>query len=392
MIHYGRHTTNWRDAWAVARQVHSKSLTQGPKIQEFEYAVAKRVGAQFAVAVSSATAGLHLALLALELRPGSEVLTSPISFVSSSNAALYCQLNPKFIDIDPDTLNISIPATIQELSVNGNIGAVIPVHMGGAPCELEELSKMASKLGVGIIEDAAHGLGGFYPNGKPIGSCCHSDMTVFSFHPVKSVTTGEGGVITTNNKELYKKLLLLRSHGITGDSDTSTDQMFGFTQGIENIWYHEMRTLGYHYRLSEIQAALGVSQIKKLKKFIKKRSVIANQYDSLLKDIPYIELTQTAFRTISAHHLYIVKLDFSRLEKSRNAIMRELRALGIGSQVHYKPIPLNPYYKFLGYQTSHLPNAMDYYSRCLSIPIYPKLSLRKQHKIVKSLIKVCSAE
>jgi dTDP-4-amino-4,6-dideoxygalactose transaminase len=374
---YGKQSTNLRDAIVVGWQVWRKSLTQGPKIQEFESVVASKVGAKYAVAVSSATAGLHLALLALELEPDSEVATSPISFLSSSNAALYSGLKPRFIDIDPDTLNISVAKTVDAVTQIDSITALIPVHMAGAACEMEE-----------IIEDAAHALGGFYSNGQPVGSCAFSDMTVFSFHPVKSVTTGEGGVVTTNNEDLYRKLLRLRSHGINQLDDALVDNILGYTDGVKNPWYHEMQVLGYHYRLSEIQAALGVSQMRKLDKFVSKRRQIANYYDCLLKNNSVVKGTQVKSRDKSAHHLYVAHIDFSVISISRNELMNKLRDVGIGTQVHYRPIPTQPYYVSRNYSVDNLPNCMDYYSKCLTLPIYPGLTKRDQRMIVSTLLRL----
>jgi perosamine synthetase len=382
---YSKQSTNLRDALIVGWQVWRKSLTQGPKIQEFESAVATKVGAKYAVAVSSATAGLHLALLALELEPDSEVVTSPISFLSSANAALYSGLKPRFIDIDPDTLNISIPQTIDAISKYDSIRALIPVHFAGAACEMEELSKVAKDNGVGIIEDAAHALGGFYSNGQPVGSCAFSDMTVFSFHPVKSVTTGEGGVITTNSESLYRKLLRLRSHGINQLDDPITDPILGYTTEIKNSWYHEMQVLGFHYRLSEIQAALGVSQLRKLDRFVAKRRKLARNYDCLFAKSSAIRVCQLSSREWSAHHLYVISIDFSKLKISRNQFISFLKEAGIGTQVHYRPIPTQPYYRKLGYQSTLIPNSTDYYSKCLSIPLHPQLTHRDQRKIVTKI-------
>jgi UDP-4-amino-4,6-dideoxy-N-acetyl-beta-L-altrosamine transaminase len=385
---YGKQSTNLRDAIVVGWQVWRKSLTQGPKIQEFESVVASKVGAKYAVAVSSATAGLHLALLALELEPDSEVATSPISFLSSSNAALYSGLKPRFIDIDPDTLNISVAKTVDAVTQIDSITALIPVHMAGAACEMEEISKICKDRGVAIIEDAAHALGGFYSNGQPVGSCAFSDMTVFSFHPVKSVTTGEGGVVTTNNEDLYRKLLRLRSHGINQLDDALVDNILGYTDGVKNPWYHEMQVLGYHYRLSEIQAALGVSQMRKLDKFVSKRRQIANYYDCLLKNNSVVKGTQVKSRDKSAHHLYVAHIDFSVISISRNELMNKLRDVGIGTQVHYRPIPTQPYYVSRNYSVDNLPNCMDYYSKCLTLPIYPGLTKRDQRMIVSTLLRL----
>ena len=388
MNSYGKQSTDLRDAFAVGWQVWRKSLTQGPKIQEFESAVASKVGAKYAVAVSSATAGLHLALLSLNLEPDSEVVTSPISFLSSANAAIYSGLKPRFIDIDPNTLNISEAQTVDVIKQNNSIKALIPVHMAGAACNVEALSKICRERGVAIIEDAAHALGGYYSNGQPVGNCEFSDMTVFSFHPVKSVTTGEGGVITTNNEDLYRKLLRLRSHGINQLNDPLNNQILGFTNGNKNLWYHEMQNLGFHYRLSEIQAALGVSQMRKLEKFISKRRKLAKNYDALLRNVPEVKLTQTGDRDLSAHHLYVILVDFTKCVISRNDLMLQLRSAGIGSQVHYRPIPTQPYYQRLGFTCSMLPNAMEYYAKSLSIPLHPKLKMRHQKRIVKVLTQV----
>lgn len=385
MNSYGKQTTDLRDALVVGWQVWRKSLTQGPKIQEFESAVAVKVGAKYAVAVSSATAGLHLALLALELEPNSEVVTSPISFMSSSNAVLYSGLKPRFVDIDPETLNISEARTIEAITKSDSIRALIPVHMSGAACEMAELSKVCREKGVAIIEDAAHALGGYYSDGQPIGSCAFSDMTVFSFHPVKSVTTGEGGVVTTNNEDLYRKLLRLRSHGINQLDDLLTDPILGYTNGVKNPWYHEMQVLGYHYRLSEIQAALGLSQMRKLDQFILSRRKLSQNYDSLIKSIPGVFPTQLKNRALSAHHLYIVRIDFSRISISRAQLMNELRRHGIGTQVHYRPIPTQPYYRSLGFNTELLPDSMAYYAECLSLPLFPKLKFRQQKQIISKL-------
>ncbi len=389
MNSYGRHSTNWRDAFTVGWQVKNRSLTQGPRIKEFEDSVAKKVGSKFAVAVSSATAGLHIALEALELDAGSEVATSPISFVSSANAAFYAGLKPVFIDIDPQTLNISTELLKSKIQESPNIRAVIPVHLAGTPCDMESISMISSAPEIRIVEDAAHALGAKYKDGSYVGSCKYSDMTVFSFHPVKSVTTGEGGVITTNNEILYRKLLRLRSHGINQLDDPLEDKLLGSTDGKRNLWYHEMQVLGFHYRLSEIQAALGVSQLRRLERFIDNRRTIAKRYDLLLFNVPGLVTTQASTRDLSAHHLYVMRIDFSQLSLSRNDFMSELKSVGIGTQVHYRPIPTQPFYAKMGYDIDSIPEAMAYYSECISIPIFPGLRVRDQKKIaarIKSII------
>jgi UDP-4-amino-4,6-dideoxy-N-acetyl-beta-L-altrosamine transaminase len=387
---YGKQSTNLRDALVVGWQVWRKSLTQGPKIQEFESAVAIKVGAKYAVAVSSATAGLHLALLALELEPKSEVLTSPISFLSSANAALYSGLKPQFVDIDPVSKNLSPQRLHQILSSNSQVSAVIPVHFAGLPCDMKTIHEISSSHGVRIVEDAAHALGASYADGSLVGSCKYSDMTVFSFHPVKSVTTGEGGMITTNNYHLYQILLQLRSHGIVQKDDELQDNILAFTGGVRNPWYHEMQRLGFHYRLTEIQAALGLSQLKKLSKFINSRKAIAKRYDKILSDVPGVTPIQGENRESSAHHLYVIEIDFSKFTISRARLINVLKEFGVGTQVHYRPIPSQPYYKALGYSTNSLPVAMDYYSKCLSIPIYPNLRKRQQRRVVSILKSILS--
>lgn len=385
MNSYGKQSTNLRDALVVGWQVWKKSLTQGPKIQEFELAVAKKVGAKYAVAVSSATSGLHLALLALDLEPKSEVVTSPISFVSSANAALYSGLTPRFIDIDPVSKNLSPELLHQLLSSNSKVSAVIPVHFAGLPCDMRTIHQLSARYGFKVVEDAAHALGASYEDGSPVGSCKYSDMTVFSFHPVKSVTTGEGGMITTNSYKLYLKLLQLRSHGIVQNDADLQDDLLGFTDTVRNPWYHEMQRLGFHYRLTEIQAALGISQIKRLGRFIDCRKAIAERYDQMLSDVPRITPIQRNYRENSAHHLYVIEIDFSEVNFSRARLMNILKDSGIGTQVHYRPIPTQPFYRRLGYTTDTLPEAMDYYSKCLSIPIYPKLKSWQQRRVVSVL-------
>ena len=374
-----------RDAIAVAWQIRTKSLTQGPKIEEFEALVASYTGAKYAVAVSSATAGLHIALLALELPEESAVATSPISFVASSNAVLYVGLKPIFVDIDSSSINISPSLLESNCSNNPSISAVIPVHFAGRSCDMEAISKVAQKFKLRVVEDAAHALGGHYPSGEKIGSCRYSDLTVFSLHAVKSVTTGEGGVITTNDYDLYLKLLRLRSHGINKLQDTIQETSLGFSDGEMNPWYYEMQALGFHYRLSEIQSSLGCSQIKKLDSFMNSRFQLASEYDKAFSFEENIRSAQTGSKEFSGNHIYPIRIRFDRLEINRAQLMRKLSDLGIGTQVHYLPIPLHPYYKKLGYLTSSIPEAMNYYAQCLTIPLFPRLSKKKQRFVIHSL-------
>ena len=375
------------DALRVARQVKFRSLTQGTQIKEFENSVADYVGSKYAVAVSSATAGLHLAHLAIGHPPGSNVATSPISFVASANTIIYAGHTPFFVDIDFDTGSMSVDK-LNDLINQINISTVVPVHYAGLPCDMQRIHEVCKEKNIYIIEDAAHALGATYNSSEKVGSCAYSDITVFSFHPEKSITIGEGGMITTNNEELYHKLLKLRTHGIQQKEVGFQNKILGYTDGQQNLWYYEMDSLGYHYRLTEIQAILGHSQMKKIDRFMKKRQVIAKRYNKYLSKIKNIKKSQSKITSISANHLYTIKIDFTKIKTSRNDLMNKLRKIGIMTQVHYIPIPLHPYYKGLGYDVDNLPDTMNFYSQILSIPIYPKLSITKQFKVYKNLKKL----
>ena len=390
MIPYSKQSISIIDALRVARQVKFKSLTQGNQIQKFENSVADYVGSKYAVAVSSATAGLHLAHLAIGHPIGSNVATSPISFVASANTIIYSGQTPFFVDIDFDSGSMSVDK-LTDLINQTKISTVVPVHYAGLPCDMKRIHEVCKEKNISIIEDAAHALGATYDSGEKVGSCTYSDMTVFSFHPVKSITTGEGGMITTNNKKLYDKLLKLRTHGIERKEVGFQNKILGYSDGQPNLWYYEMDSLGYHYRLTEIQAMLGYSQMKKIDKFMKKRKAIAKRYDKYLsniKNIKNIKNSQSKNNSGSANHLYTIKIDFTKIKSSRNDLMNKLRKIGIVTQVHYIPIPLHPYYKQLGYDVDNLPNTMNFYFQILSIPIYPKLSILKQFKVYKNLNKL----
>jgi UDP-4-amino-4,6-dideoxy-N-acetyl-beta-L-altrosamine transaminase len=391
LIPYGKHTTTWLDAYRVARQVKSDSLTQGKKIEEFEKAIASYVGAEFAIAVSSATAGLHLAMLALKLPADKKVVTSPISFVATANAIQYADLEPLFIDVMETTGNISADIYSDLCRKDSNIGAVIPVHFSGQSCDMEKIYSTSKKNGIRIIEDAAHALGGSYSSGMKIGNCKYSDMTVFSFHAVKSITTGEGGVITTNNPDLYNELLKLRSHGITKLSSNFANNLLAFSNKEVNTWYYEMQNLGFHYRITDIQAALGLSQMKKIHRFMKNRIAGAKYYDLMLQNSNLIKPLSVESRNLSGNHIYPVLIDFTKISINRNQLMKEMKLRGIGTQVHYQPIPLQPFYNSKGFDMNSLPNALAYYNKTLTLPLHPKLKRRQQKRIIKEIQNLVTA-
>jgi perosamine synthetase len=385
LIPYGKHNVRLTEALKVAWQVRFRSLTQGSRIDEFEKKVAQYVGANYAVAVSSATAGLHLAMLALDLPQKSKVITSPISFVASANSILYAGHRPVFIDIDNNTVNLDLDLIESQIRLDPEVRAIIPVHFAGLPCDMRKLSQTAKANGIRIIEDAAHALGASYQDGQKVGSCSFSDMTVFSFHPVKSITTGEGGMITTNDYDLYKKLIRLRSHGINKLDDEFRNQILSTTAGEANPWYYEMIELGFNFRLTEIQAVLGISQMKRLEHFIIKRARLSKNYQELLKNSSKISLAQKGQIIGSANHIFPIRINFSATKQSRNKLMTLLKEKGITTQVHYIPIPAQPYYQQLGYSISDIPNAFSYYEETLTIPLFPSLRWREQRKIFKLL-------
>jgi UDP-4-amino-4,6-dideoxy-N-acetyl-beta-L-altrosamine transaminase len=376
MIPYGHQWVDNQDRRAVAAVLKSDFITQGPAIDKFEAALCAYTGARFAVAVSNGTAALHLACMASGLRPGEEVITSAITFVASANCALYCGARPVFADIEPDTLNIGVEY-VRKL-ITGKTRIIIPVHFAGQPCDLRAFKVLARKNRICLIEDAAHALGAEY-RGAKIGSCKYSDMAIFSFHPVKSITTGEGGAILTNSRRFYDRLRCLRSHGITKEN---------LSNPSEGAWYYEMRELGFNYRICDIQAALGLSQLKKLDRFIQKRHSIARQYTAAFRNNPYFDISADTAGTVSALHLYPLRLKNVLLGK-RKAIFSRLRETGIGVQVHYIPVYLQPYYRNLGFRPGLCPNAEDYYNRAISIPIYPSLSKAQVKLVIERVFEVC---
>ena len=355
---YGKQSLSFSDYFSVLSVLASPFLTCGPKVKEFEKAICDYTGAKYCVAVSNATAGLHLAMLAIGITQGDEVITSTNTFLASSNCVLYAGASVKFADIEPDTANID-PVEIEK-QITPNTKCIIPVHFAGQSCDMERIDKIAKKHNLFIVEDAAHAIGSDYKDTK-VGSCKYSDMTVFSFHPVKTITTGEGGAITTNNKELYEKLLALRSHGMYKDLD------------MINNWKYEMRELGFNYRMTDIQAALGVSQLKKLEKFKKRRRKIVDYYNKHLS-LPHLiekEFSNAWF------HLYPVMV------RNREDFYHRAKKMGLNLQVHYIPVHTQPYYKNLGFKEGDFPNAEIYYKKCISLPLYPDLTTKDLKEIVK---------
>tara|TARA_B100001057_G_scaffold499894_1_gene612372 strand:- start:571 stop:1758 length:1188 start_codon:yes stop_codon:yes gene_type:complete len=383
IIPYGKHYIDEDDIKSVVDVLKYKNLTQGDEIEKFEQAIAKYVGSKYAIAMSSWTAGLHIANMALGIKEGDKVITSPITFAATSNSVIYCGAEPIFSDIDSNTVNISPKKLEETIKNNSNIKAIIPVHYGGLPSDMESISLIAKKYNLSIIEDAAHALGAKYPDGSMVGSCNFSDMTGFSFHPVKSIAAGEGGMITTNNEDLYRKLLRIRSHGINKLDDKILNKKNAYTNNIKNPWYYEMQEIGYNFRITDFQCALGRSQLKKLPLFLSKRKSLAKFYDKNFKSVENITTLHNNFRDFSSHHLYVIKINFEKVNVSRAELMKSLMDKGIYTQVHYIPVVLHPYYCKLGYSSNSITNSMKFYSECLSIPMYYELENKDQLKIIE---------
>lgn len=389
-IPYGQHYLDSDDIDAVVRVLKSGVLTQGVESSLFESDFAAYVGAKYAVAISSATAGLCLAMRALGLSERDAMLTTPISFVASSNSARYVGADVVFCDIDSETVNISLLEVERTLAMNKkNIKVILPVHFAGLPVDMEKLSKIVSKYNdISIVEDACHALGARYPTGEQVGSCKYSAMTVFSLHPVKAIAAGEGGVITTNNEILYRRLIRLRSHGINKLDDLFTNQSQAFTNTVLNPWYYEMQELGFNYRLTDFQAALARSQLKKIDSFLSRRKLIAEKYDEYFFDNFTIKPIQFN-RKFSGNHLYLVSINFTNVKNGRAGLMRELIAKGIFTQVHYLPIYRHPYYSAMNkYDLSDFKFSELYYQSCLSLPIYYSLSDADQSYVIKTLLEL----
>lgn len=381
-ITYGRHFLEEDDIAAVTDVLRHGWLTQGPKVAEFEAAVAAQVGVRFAVAVNSGTAALHVATLAAGLRPGDILVTSPNTFVASANCAAYAGAGAQFSDIQEKTLNIDPVKLAETCNRINHVKAIVPVHFAGLPCEMRAVREIAQRHGSVVIEDAAHALGALYEDGQAVGSCAYSDMTVFSFHPVKIIATGEGGMVTTNSEPLYRDLLRLRSHGINKSDDAFLHAEHAYSDGLPNPWYYEMRELGYNYRITDLQCALGLSQLRKLDRFLRRRRELARRYDSLFAETQHLTPAQTGGRAASAHHLYPVRIDFEAIGRSRADFMRALQARNIVSQVHYIPVHYHPYYRANGHRDDHFPVAERYYAQALSLPLYYGLSDDEQDYVV----------
>lgn len=385
-LSYGRHSIDDADRNVVDNVLRGDWLTQGDTIARFEAALAERVGAKYAVAVSNGTAALHIAALAAGVGPGQRSLTSAMTFLASANAALYCGGDSDLGDIVPDSLCLATAAVTDTLARHSNTKVIIPVHFGGLSADMAAIRKAAPNCT--IIEDACHALGGTHDDGELIGSCAHSDMAVFSFHPVKPITTAEGGAITTNDPDLYRRLQQLRSHGIERDADHFQEPDQAQDGDTLAPWYFEQQMLGFNYRMTDIQAALGLSQLNKLETFTARRRAIAKVYDEAFADVPHLELAQNApeQRARSAHHLYLGLFDFSAIGCTRTEFISRLRADQIGSQVHYVPIYRHPFHKArLGDVAAEFPNTEAYYAKTLSLPLFPAMTDEDVQRVIHAV-------
>ncbi len=385
MIPYGRQDISDADIAAVVDVLRSDFITQGPAVPAFEQTVATYCGAAHAIAVNSATSALHIACLALGVGPGDIVWTSPITFVASANCALYCGATVDFVDVDSTTANISVDALREKLEAaktnNTLPKVVIPVHLCGTSCDMRAIRALGDQYGFRIIEDASHAIGGRYLD-EPIGSCRYSDITVFSFHPVKIITTGEGGMALTNDDQLAQVMNLLRSHGVTRDPALMTGEADG-------SWYYQQVALGFNYRITDIQAALGTSQMMRIDEFVQRRHENADWYDEYLVDLPVTALA-CPDDSYSALHLYVIQLELDDLSRSHREVFDSLRAQGIGVNLHYIPVYAHPYYKQLGFQAGICPIAEAYYARAISIPMFPTITRNDQAAVISALKQACA--
>jgi len=383
MIPYGRQSINQADVDSVIEALNSKFLTQGPAVPIFEKAVADYCNVAYSVAVNSATSALHLACLALGLGKNDLVWTTPITFVATANCALYCGALVDFIDIDPYTYNLSIERLTEKLKKAKHDGClpkiVIPVHLCGQPCNMVEIYTLSKQYGFKIIEDASHAIGGRYRD-KPIGNCKYSDITVFSFHPVKIITTGEGGMALTNSAKLATHMIRLRSHGITRDEKE-------MTHSPDGPWYYQQVELGFNYRMTDIQAALGISQVSRLNDFVSSRYRLSKRYDELLSDLP-VTIPWQHPDSYSSLHLYIIRLNLAEFQKTHRLVFDELRAAGIGVNLHYIPVYTQPYYEKMGFKKGYCIEAERYYAEAISLPMFPDLTNAEQEKVISTLSEI----
>ncbi len=381
MIYYGKQSIDESDIEAVISVLRSDFLTQGPVIERFERCVADYCGAKYAVAVTNATSALHIACRAAGLSHGEPLWTSPITFVASANCGRYCGAKVDFVDIDDVTYNMSVDELEKKLVAGGRPKVVVPVHLCGQSCDMERIYALSKKYSFTVIEDASHALGATYKDTKA-GSGVYSDMTVFSFHPVKIITTGEGGMVLTNNKNLYEKMVLYRSHGITRDASKMTKESDG-------PWYYQQIELGYNYRMTDIQAALGYSQMDRLDTFVARRRQLAQRYDELLADLP-IRIPKQSADTNSSWHIYVVRLDKTRTLKSKVEIFEGMKKRGVTLNLHYIPVHLQPYYQKLGFKQGDFPASERYYEEAFTLPIYYELTDEQQNQIARALKEVLS--
>ena len=382
MIPYGRHDIQQQDIDSVIKVLKSDFITQGPLVPIFEAKVGSYSGAKYAVAVNSATSALHLACLSLNLGRGDWLWTTPITFVASANCGLYCGAKVDFVDIDPNTYNLSIKALTEKLKkaeIEGKLPKIlIPVHFSGRPCDMLSIYNLSVRYGFKVIEDASHAIGAKYKE-SPVGNCKYSDITIFSFHPVKMITTGEGGMALTNDETLAKKMVRLRSHGIT----KNIDEMDAIDCGP---WYYEQIELGFNYRMTDIQAALGVSQIDRLDYYVNKRNLLADRYCQLLADMP-LSLPEIAFDSYSSMHIFVVTLELDKIQKSYKEFYNSMLLNGVGVMLHYIPVHLQPHYKAMGFKAGDFPNSEDYYSKAITLPLFPTMKNEEQDEVIKAIVK-----
>ena len=385
MIPYGRQDITQADIDTVVSVLRSDFLTQGPMVPRFEQAVTGHSGASHALAVNSATSALHIACLALGLGAGDRLWTTPVTFVASANCGLYCGAEVDFVDINPRTYNLcpqALERKLQQAERDGKLPkVVVPVHLCGQPCDMQAIHALAQRYGFKIIEDASHAIGGKY-QGEFIGNCRYSDITVFSFHPVKIITTAEGGMALTNDAELANKMALLRSHGITRDPAQMTHEADG-------PWYYQQIDLGFNYRMTELQAALGVTQMERLNQYVARRHQLAHRYDDLLASLPVTTPWQHP-DSYSGLHLYVIRLQLDQIGKTHRQAFEALRALGIGVNLHYIPVHTQPYYQRMGFQTGDFPEAERYYAEAISLPMFQTMSEAQQDQVIAALRKACN--